>query len=360
MDIFKFNSATGSPFRFGQPVVKPESIMWIERYREPGEFKLKGQLSSGLREALPIGSFISHFDTREIMIVEDHTITDKEENTTVEITGRSLEVVLEDRIVGAGLGFNDPVPPGFEYALPATDVANQAITLIADHILLDYVVDPDDEIPYIVLGNAAPEEGQVIERVMKRQDVHKSLMGLLELNNYGIKNVRNDNGTATFYIHKGADRSAKVVFSWKYGDLVGAEYLLSRRTDKNVAYVKGRYVEQFVYAVGATKANRRVILVDASDLDDYFDEVPTGDDLIAVRQKMFTRGEQVLLWNLPIDIARADLAPITQFKFREDYEVGDIVAIDANYGAVDVRRVTEYTEIEDENGESGHPTFDVL
>jgi hypothetical protein len=360
MDLFKFNSPTGAPFRSGVALdKKPTSTMWIERYREPGEFKLEGPLSSGLREFLPIGTFISHFDTKEIMIVEDHTITDSEEDTTVSITGRSLEVVLEDRIVGAGLGWNDPIT-FTEYTLAANNIGAQALMLMQQHMALGWVSDPNDEIPYISVSNAVPIEGQVVQRVMKREDVHKALVGLLEINNYGIKNNRNPDGTATFVIHAGIDRSARVIFSWKYRDLTSAEYLFSRRTDKNVAYVKGRYVEEFVYAVGATKANRRVLLVDGSDLDDYFDAVPTGSNLSAVRAKMYTRGEQALMWNNPIDIARVDLAPITQFHFREDYEVGDLVAIDANYGAVDVRRVTEYTEIEDENGESGHPTFDVI
>ena len=360
MDIFKFNSPSGAPFRNGEPLLtKPLSVMWIERYREPGEFKLEGPLSSGLREMLPLGTFISHFDTNEIMIVEDHTITEGEGDPVIAVTGRSLEVMLEDRIVGAGLGWNDPASFQ-EYTLVANNIGAQAVTLMGQHMLLGQVADPNDEIPYISLSNTTPAEGQVVQRVMKREDVHKSLLELLEINNYGIKNNRLLNGTAQFIIHKGVDRTAQVIFSWKYGDLTGAEYLYSRRTDKNVAYVKGRYVEEFVYAAGATKANRRVLLVDAADLDDYFDTAPTGSNRDAVRAKMYTRGEQALMWNNPTNVARADIAPISQFTFRTDYEVGDIVAIDANYGAVDVRRVTEYTEIEDENGESGHPTFDVV
>lgn len=360
MDIFKFNSPTGAPFRNGEALrTRPTSIMWIERYREPGEFKIEGPLSSGLREMLPLDTFISHFDTNEIMLVEDHIITEKDGDPFIAVTGRSLEVVLEDRIVGAGLGWNDPASFQ-EYTLAANNIGGQAITLMGQHMLLGQVADPNDEIPYISLSNTTPAEGQVIQRVMKREDVHKSLLGLLEINNYGIKNNRLLNGTAEFIVHKGVDRTARVIFSWKYGDLEGAEYLYSRRTDKNVAYVKGRYVEEFVYTSGAVKGNRRVLLVDGSDLDDYFDTIPTGPNLTAVRAKMYTRGEQALMWNNPTNVARADIAPITQFRFREDYEVGDIVAIDANYGAVDVRRVTEYTEIEDENGESGHPTFDVI
>lgn len=361
MELFKFASTSGSPFQNGVALNNIQDVLWIERYREPGEFSIKGLLSSGLRELLPLGTFISHVDTKTIMIVEDHQIKDQaEKETTVEISGRSLETILEHRIVGAGLGFNDPVPPAVEYILPAVNIGAQAATLISQHIIAGQVTDPNDEYPYIAVVNQLPDEGEIVARPMKRQSVHKSLMGLLELSDYGIKNVRKDNGVTDFILHKGQNKSGSVSFSWSQGELASAEYLWTSRKDKNVAYVKGRYVEEFVYAAGADKANRRVLLVDGTDLDDYLDTTPTGATLTTIRQKMYTRGLQALRWNNEINVSRADVSDFTQYRYRTDYSLGDIVTLDANYGTLEVRRVVEYTEIEDENGESGHPTFEAV
>lgn len=359
MEFFKFVAGT-KPFENGVALNNIEDVMWVERYREPGEFKIKGLLSSGLRELLPLGTFISHVDTYTIMIVEDHQVKDQtEKNSTVEISGRSLETILDNRIVGAGLAINDPAV-FVEYSLAAAPIASQARTLVQQHMVAGFVIDPNDEIPYISVTNAILTEGEQIARVMKRQPVYKSLVGLLELSDYGIRNIRHADGTAEFYIHKGIDRRDSVSFSWEQGELISAEYLWSSRKDKNVAYVKGRYVEEFVYTTGADKMNRRVLLVDGTDIDDYLDVTPTGAALTAIRQKMYTRGQQALRWNNEVNVSRADISNFTTNRYRLDYNVGDIVSLDANYGNLELRRVTEFTEIEDENGESGHPTFEVI
>lgn len=361
MDLFKFTSDVGSPFRHGVALNGLDSVMWIERYREPGEFKITGLLSSGIRHELPLGTFISHTDTKTVMIVEDHNIKESlDQEATIEISGRSFETILENRIVGANLGYNDPIPPGLEYTLNAAPVAGQAMTLVNSHILAGQVADPGDEIPYVVVSNSIPAEGEQVSRVIKRQPVHKALLELLAIYDYGVKASRRADGSIEIAIHKGVNRASSVGFSWKYGELTNAEYLWTSRKDKNVAYVKGRYVEEFYYTPGADKMNRRVLLVEAADLDDYLDTTPTGSTLDAIRQKMYVRGQQALRQNNEINVAQADVADSTQYKYRIDYNIGDIVQIDANYGTDEVRRVVEFTEIEDENGESAHPSFETV
>lgn len=361
MDLFKFTSTTGSPFRHGVPLNNLESVMWIERYRQPGEFKITGLISSGLRETLPLGTFVSHSDTKTVMIVEDHSIKeDEDKEGSIEVSGRTFETILEHRIVGANLAYNDPVPPGVEYNMMVSWVGDQAHKLIIDHMLAGLVVDPGDEIPYVTVSNLIPVEGEQVGRVIKRQPVHKALVELLEIYDYGVSSVRKPDGTIQLVLHKGLDKTGLVAFSWKYGELVGSEYLWTSRKDKNVAYVKGRYVEEFVYTPGAEKLGRRVLLVDATDLDDYLDTTPSGATLTAIRQKMYVRGQQALQQNNQINVARADVSDTTQYRYRIDYNIGDIIRIDANYGAEEVRRVVEFTEIEDKDGESGHPSFETV
>jgi hypothetical protein len=47
----------------------------------------------------------------------------------------------------------------------------------------------------------------------------------------------------------------------------------------------------------------------------------------------------------------------TLHKYREHYEVGDVVTVSGAYSEVTTMRISEYVEIEDENGESGYPTL---
>jgi hypothetical protein len=140
MQIFKFKDVGGGAVTLveGEIINGIHDSLWVERYRDPGEFKIAGPLSSGLREALPIGSLISHTDTSEVMMVENHEINDEEdEDTKISITGRSFDAYLEERVVGWSLYWDNkdltltqqPV-----YTLASGTSYAQAAQLIKDHI----------------------------------------------------------------------------------------------------------------------------------------------------------------------------------------------------------------------------------
>ncbi len=79
-----------------------------------------------------------------------------------------------------------------------------------------------------------------------------------------------------------------------------------------------------------------------------------------MRNKMAIRGRQTLKANKEIFLTAADIAVTSTYRYRYDYNIGDMVMIDGTYGENERMRVVEYAEIEDENGESGHPTLRTL
>jgi len=361
MEPFKFDSSVGSPFQGGVVINGYNSFRWTERYRGTGEFEIEAPLSSGLVQLLPLGTFISHIDTLEVMIVEDHQIKeDKDKDPTLRITGRGLDSAFEQRIVGSNLAYNDPPAPGTEYKLvAAASLGVQIKKLIDDHILAANLADQNEELPYLATFNTVPAVAAV-ERIVKRQTLYKAVNELLEVGDYGIKIDRQTSGIVNLTVHAGIDRSTIVTFAWVVGELDAAEYLWSSRKRKNTAYVKGRFLEEFVYGP-QSKWNRRVLLVDGSDLDDYLDTAAVANANAAViRQKMATRGAEALEQQNDINMAQVEVSAYNQWKYRVDYNIGDVVSVSGNYGAVALRRVTEYTEIEDEKGETGHPTLEAL
>jgi Siphovirus ReqiPepy6 Gp37-like protein len=158
-------------------------------------------------------------------------------------------------------------------------------------------------------------------------------------------------------VHRGVNRSASVIFSWKSGDMEGAEYLWSNKKLKNSAIVLGRYVNVVVDTVGATKYNRRSMIVSGDDIDGNLGSVPTGGALTSVVSKMQARGREALGSQNNVTITRTDFASVSRYQYRKDFEVGDLIALDGNFGQIAVMRIIEYVEIQDENGESGHPTL---
>jgi hypothetical protein len=338
------------------------SIMWVERYRNPGEFEIVAPLSSDLMNFLPIGSLISHVDTYEVMIVENHEVTeDSKGDPEIKITGRSLEAYFENRIVGMNsVRSNSTIT---EYVILSDSTWNQIVQMINDHIANGTYT--DDNLPNVVAIASVTGTGTFEQRSIKRTTLSQAVLELLAIDDLGVKIVRRNtfgapNGSSTntnVVIYRGADRTASVIFSWKSGDLSASEYLFSDKNMKNSAVIIGRYINTVYDTVGVTKYNRRSVIVDGGDIDGIYTAPPTGAQLTDVISKMQVRGRQELESQNLITITRADLADISRFEYRKDFDVGDLISLDSNYGRITKMRVTEYVEIMDENGETGHPTL---
>jgi hypothetical protein len=368
MDLFRFNDP--NTFTSGQTIDEWDSASWTERYRDPGEFEIKAKLSSGLREFLPLGTLISHHKTLEVMVVENHQIAEEEDkDPLLTVTGRSLQTLLEGRIVGQNNNWAAP-PASISvslYTLPANYTWIQGTTLINDHIRVGTVINAGDGIPSLVGANDVSGTGVSEARTVKRNNVMKELLDILEVNDLGLRGIRPHNvaglpqpgANATLLIHDGDDRRSQVVFSTKNGDIDSADYLWSIKKLKTSALVSGRYVEQMVHGP-ETGLDRRVLLVDGSDIDGVYDVIPTGATLTSVRTAMTTRGNQALQAQKRLQLSRTDISRTPTYAYRRDYNMGDIVSVDSSYGPIATMRVVEYVEIEDETGESSHPTLEIL
>jgi predicted nucleic acid-binding protein len=356
MDLYKFNPVTNATIlENGEFINHVDSVMWVERYYEAGEFEITGQLSSGLREFLPLGTLISHADTMEVMIVENHQIKEQtKEDPAITITGRTLDAFLDHRMVGMTVAAGSSTVA--EYILPADLSWNQAVKLINDHLGLNNVVAQS-----IVTGTGTSEL-----RTINRGSVFAALQSILAVDDLGIKTIRRNpftgfGGSPTqtiLQIHKGVDRTASVIFSWKSGDLDSAEYLFSDKVRKTAALVVGRYIF-VIETLGPTQYDRREMIVPADDIDGFLSAPPTGTALTTVQNKMHTRGRQALKSQQRLTISRTDISDVTNYRYRKDFNVGDLVSLDGNFGQIAVMRIVEYAEIEDENGESGHPTLSI-
>lgn len=358
MQIIKLESNTAHPTQ----VVKASAVegwtkgLWVERYAEPGEFKLEGKMSSGLLTKLPTDSLISHVDTSTVMAVENHEILQpKDEDPTIIITGRCLTAFMEERTVGDYQPtVSSTVVP---YTLPEATVWANAVTLIDEHIVDPHV--PEDALVGVSVDHSIVGAGAVEERDIKFSNVLKALQDLLAIEDLGIKSIR-PSGAETdiiWRIHRGQNISKNVRFSWTRGDLENLEYFYSRRRVKNQVRVVGRWVQVLVNPSGADNYARRTALLDASDIDQQSTAAPTGGTLTTYLGKMTVRGLEFLKAQEGPTIVVADVAPTTTYQFGVDYSIGDLVTVDGDFGTSEVMRVVEYAIAEDESGIVGVPTL---
>ena len=375
MEIIKFNPLVGGPtiFERGSIVSNIKSIMWVERYLEAGEFELVAPVSSDLHRILPIGTFISHLDTTEVMIVENHEIQeDNKEEPSITITGRSFETLLDNRITGSNNSWTSSGQPNDIYTLVSGRVWNQAKTLIENHILASNLVDDNDAYNNVSVmvdsTSVFPVIGDPVEqeRTIQKDTVYKNVLELLEMADLGIKIVRpgdwsplstNKNIDLAIIIHRGLNRSTSVTFSHSSGEVVNAQYFWSSRKKKTSAYVYGKWLSTVVHGP-EINYGRRMMIINASDLDESYSAIPTGATRTQIISNMNLRAEIALASQRDIAISKAEISKnATRYNYREHYNVGDLVSVEGNYNTTSIMRVIEYVEIQDDNGESSYPTL---
>jgi len=366
MDVFKFTGPANGPMQGGQLVLPSDSVTWVERYAEAGEVKIVAPIGSGLREQLPVGTFVSHTETREVVKIEDHDIADSggDEDPTLTITGRSMEApALENRAAGSNRTFPTAAET-LEYKLAASSTQYQALELVTHHIEEAYLVDDRDAIPYFGAVTTVGGTLTVEERTIKPGGVYARLQEILAVDKLGVKIERPATGMTDtrLVIHKGMDRSNQVVMSVDKGDVVNAAYLESDRKVKNCALLIGKFVQhRLVLNPLLTGYDRRWMTVDCSDIDEGQETIPTGDARGIILYLMEVRGREALAKQKRVELTKAEASHDTiSAVYRRDYNVGDIVMVTGGYGAATKMRVTEYVEIQDETGFTGYPTLETL
>lgn len=372
MDLFRFNNPNElTRMEDGIFLNNLKSAMWIERYQAAGEFKLIGYASDEIQQLLPRGSFISHIDTQEIMIVENHELKESPgKESLVTVTGRSLETYLENRVCG-----RNGVLGEIGYICEENYSWAQAVELITahilpgypfddGHILPGYPIDDGDLLSYFEVLNVVDDTSVWTPRYIERGVLYTRLLELLAVDNLGIKTVRPgpyspavDQTNTTLVIHKGIDRSGEVVLSNESGEIESADYLWSIKNLKNCAFVSGKWISTFV-DTDATGYNRRILFVDANDIDNSYNSAPTELDASNVTAAMEVRGREALAAHQEIALANIQVSKSSKNnRFRQFYEVGDLITVRGSYNETQTLRVTEYVEIDDEKGNVGYPTL---
>lgn len=379
VDVFRFlNPTEPTMMQQGKIINGLKSKMWVERFIEAGEFKFVADVNSGAKEALPLGSFISHANTKEIMIVEDHEITEEEDKTPeIVITGRSLDSFLEQRLV-TETGFWTIRDGQYAWRILFDDPWDQVVTLINTAI-----ANPGfgfGDVRNLVYVSAITQIGGTGERVdrplREEDDIYTSLIALLKLVSLGVKTIRpgpwspfgapyNTYSTALL-VHRGVDVSNRVILSSDTGEIANANYLWSSRKYKTVARVKGKHqsVSVFIppFTASPTELDYRAMYVDAKDI---YENVDTSGFVTADWDRydalLTKRGEQALAGQKQVVLTRADVVPnLTKFKYRTDFDIGDIITVNGNYNATSKMRIVEHVEIEDETGIKAYPTLELL
>ena len=77
-----------------------ESLIWTDRYDEAGDFELYMSMDKRLLEYLRKDYYLWNADSEHMMIIEGiNIVSDVEEGNKLIVSGRSLESILDRRII---------------------------------------------------------------------------------------------------------------------------------------------------------------------------------------------------------------------------------------------------------------------
>ena len=344
------------------------SLIWTDRYNECGDFELFTAMSMDLLNVTKQDYYIRRPDSDHVMIIEKIEIdTDVEDGNTITITGRSLESLLDRRIVWNETSLSGSFQDGIE------------------KLLNENVISPSNESRKIPNFKMEKSEDQAItnltiEAQYKGDNLYDILQTLCTERNIGFKVVLSDTNELVFSLYSGTDRSYDqtdnpyVIFSPNYDNLISSNYIESKSSFKNVTLVsaedsdnrpeeEGAEAPLVETAVGNVSGlARRETFTDYGSIsrtiteDDQEKTLSDSEITAMLRQK----GKETLAENAAILSFEGEAETSTMFKYGEDFTIGDIVQVEDHYGHESRARVIELVLSDATDGFSVYPTFSAI
>lgn len=366
-----------------------ESFIWTDRYCEPGDFEIYTPIEKAPMEYIVRGNYVWMKDSDRLMIIEDiEIITDAEVGPHVTVTGRTLEALLDCRVID-------------EHYILDGDLQDAIHTM-----LIRYAISPADtsrRVPFLQFRyNPDPRIDKLkICGDYFGYELLEFITDVCKANNLGFKITYDEQELDyfVFEVYYGEDRSydqednAWVVFSPNYENLLNSNYYESTRNLRTVAIVAGDADNEYGQEIirvnrrpDLIELDRREMFVDASDIELPSDEVDedairnsmSGENITSamIDAAIAAAKYQEYLKNLPVyqeqlrqrgyeelstrnaeESFEGEIEATRQYLYGRDFFIGDIVQIRDEYGKEASSRITEVVRSHDASGEKTIPTF---
>jgi hypothetical protein len=341
-----------------------DSLIWTERYKDVGDFKLVLASTPANKRRFTTGVRLAQNESYRVMTVETvEDSTDDDGRATITITGRSLESVLEDRVAKKTMS---NLTTEAKWVLTGTPL--QVMTTMFDGVCRTGTLNLGDKIPFLQPGTIFPagtipfpQEPITWEQTpASLYDAEKALADAYDL---GFRLVRNfDTSQLYFDIYTGSDRTTAqtvlppVVFAPGLDNLKNTTQLNTIDQAKNVAYVFSEQGYEVVYPIDVDPSvegfDRRVMMVQADNLEG-------SPSAAVVSAYLIQKGREELAQHRSIFAFDGEIDQNSQYKYNVHYNLGDIVEVRDDTGAANNMRVTEQIFVSDKEGDRSYPTLTV-
>lgn len=353
------------------------SAIWTVRYDEAGDFELCTPVRLDYIQAIQIGNYLWSKESDRLMIIETVEIaTDAENGPQFTVTGRSLESILERRIITSGITFSGNVQ-SIIISMLNSEVINTSTNRKIPNF--SYKTSTDPRIT-----------GTSMEFTARGENLYDMICSLCQECKIGWKILPKGAGGFEFELFVGTDRSYDqnvnpyVVFSPSFENLLNSNYIKSYKAYKNSVYAVGTYQKEVIIKNKYKDDNGEWVVEEQTTYEE--DEVtawgfsedsePTG----LARREIFVdnggvndgeQGGAYNAWNAinkqkgltelanyqTTTAFEGELEATRQYVYGEDFTIGDIVQIQNEYGIEGTVYISEIVFSQDASGITITPTF---
>lgn len=355
MEVYVLDSL----LRRTQVVDKFESLIWTERYSEIGDFEIDLKSTLEARSQFLTGTRLAINSSYRVMTVETvEDVTDADGKEMLKVKGRSLESMLEDRVIKNTLTDTTTDPTWV-----IDDTPGNVARIMFDHICRDGALDLKDKIPFLQPGTifsagTIPESTTPIIWQQAPDSLYAAIKSVCDTYDLGFRLVRNfDMSQLYFDIYTGNDRTTRqivlpqVIFAPNLDNIQSTSELTNIQKSKNVAYVFSTEGYAVVYGENVDPDidgfDRRVIVVNAY--------LPAGTT--DVDGALIQAGQEALRQNRASQLFDGEINQYSTYSYGVDYDLGDIVETRNKDGVITYKRVTEQIFVSDAAGERSYPTL---
>ncbi len=321
------------------------SLIWAKRYYDIGALDLQIEATKKNLEIFKKYNYITRDDDDAVFRIEALELDTSVEDTNYLIIGAyDCKKILTQRIVWNQFNFKGTVE----------NFIRQMIT--------DNFIDP--VLSQRRINNFALKEAQGFTEEIEAQttfdNVGERIQELCVENNYGWK-VTLEGNRFMFDLYKGKDRSAwqgvypHIVFSPEYDNLTSTKYNMDASEYKNAALVAGE---------GEGDERKKRMIGDAAGLKRFEAFIESNvststveGDLVDYYEALIADGKEQLAEAAVTATFEGEIDP-NVYKYKEDYDLGDIVTVKNEYGIETNARIVEVAETWNEEGYTIDPVFE--
>lgn len=329
-----------------------ESFIWTDRYYKYGDFELYTAVDSQIVDIMQLDRYLKIDGSEHMMIIEKDLIeSDPEEGNRITVSGRSLESILDRRIV-----WGQRILDG--------NLQSAIKTLITEAIINPSISDRKIS-NFIFEDSTDPVVTNLTIRAQYTGDnLYDVIQAICEDANLGFKVTLNDSNQFVFKLYAGTDRSYNqstvpfVIFSDRFDNLINSNFVKNRAPLKNVTLIggEGEGSERRYTTVGsASGLSRRELFTDARDISSKTDDATLSD--AEYNAQLQQRGREKLTENVEIVYMDGEV-DTSMYQYGVDYFKGDIVQLRDAYGNENSARILEMITSEDKDKISVYPTFE--